>query len=155
MDILFFHLQVHLETLYYKFAPYHKNAGVNIRNGYRDPEKYTKGVYLYNNPQTIPIPKAKALVDPSKVGAASPSHNSHINNQYSNGCLSTYPNKSVLYRVSHFITHFRNHHYSTLYSIRYCNIFLTQLINYVLKTILAQRSSCIMGSFGRTGIKRH
>ena len=111
MDILFYHLQVHLETLYYKFAPYHKNAKVNIRNGYRDPENYRKGVYLSNNPQTIPISKGKESVDPRKVSATSPSYNSHTNNQYSNGCLTTYPNNSVLYKVSLFISHSHNHHY--------------------------------------------
>ena len=107
MDILFDHLQVHLETLYYKFAPYHKNAGVNIRNGYRNPENCKKGVYLSNNPQTIPISKREASVDPSKVSSASPSHNPHIIHQFSNGCLPTYPQKCVLYRVSCFISHFR------------------------------------------------
>ena len=100
MDILFDHLQVHLETLYYKFAPYHKNAGVTIRNGYRDPENCKKGVYLSNKPQTIPISKRKASLDPCKVSSVSPSHNPHIIHQFSNGCLPTYPQKSVLYRVS-------------------------------------------------------
>ena len=107
MDILFCHLQVHLETLYYKFAPYHENAGVNIRNGYRHQANYKNEVYLSNNPATISIPMTKA----------SPRHNSNISNQYSNGLQSkmyvpsTYSKKSVLYRVSHFISHFHNHHY--------------------------------------------
>lgn len=141
MDILFCHLQVHLETLYYKFAPYHKNAVVNVRNGYRDQANYKKEVYLSKKPPTISIPKTKA----------SPCHNYNINNQYSNGFQSkvnipsTYSNKSVLYMVSHLISHFHNRHY---FSLSLEIVIYSMLINYVLHSILAQRRSCSMGSFG-------
>ena len=107
METLFFHLQIHVETLFYKFLPYQKSHQTYHNNDNMNHANSKKGVIYSNGQKHKTNPKEKDEIGNQKVSSRPGCSVKPLYHQYhdrynckSNGS-SNQLSRSIISRVSH------------------------------------------------------